>query len=317
VTDASRPPLPFGKRAAKAAVTFRKQCTGDRKLSSPASNKLASRQVAQRSGPDPVRRVRARANCAWSRAKRPRISRQAPRRTCDDAQDTSPRCTASRLSRSSWGGWIWKGPLRLAFFLSSVSCPDAAHRAAFAALMRCRAGAAQTVPSFVTVPALRSGHEVCPHASRTGACGPLSNIHHAISFSEGSDDRRRHILLRRGGRRHTAPPSCGRGHALATLVLRVRWRCSSSPRAAAGASGVRLRRAFSEAPPSAALPLVAVVAVFRRSWGLPHSAYLDHPDQPAPHRRQIGRIHRVAFPRAAPGESSCAKSLSASSSRTG
>ncbi len=50
----------------------------------------------------------------------------------------------------------------------------------------------------------------------------------------------------------------------------------------------------------------AVVALVQAAAGTADPAHRDHPEQPAPHRRQARRIHRGAFPRSRAGRSQAA-----------
>ena len=99
-----------------------------------------------------------------------------------------------------------------------------------------------------------------------------------------------------------APPSCGASSCWRRWCWRRRLRCSSRRRRCCRC----IRRSASsrplpKPPPSAVSPTGMPWWPCSQAAGTADPAHRDHPEQPAPHRRQARRIHRGAFPRSRAG----------------
>ena len=153
-----------------------------------------------------------------------------------------------------------------------------------------------------TVPAaiLRGAQESALHLRMTRCtCAPhdRSSVHPKAAMTVPAHIRRRHACRRAAGRR-TAPRQtagdAGAGGDVCDL------HCGEG--AAADPPGVRLRRGLcGSRHHRRSCRLVCRGRLVSQAFGAADPAHRDHPEQPAPHRRQARRIHRGAFSRSGPG----------------
>ena len=119
--------------------------------------------------------------------------------------------------------------------------------------------------------------------------------------------RTRDLLLRPPRRRRARGRAAARQGAGDAGAGGHASRCSWRTNAAACASRVRLHRGLrGSRHHRRPRRLVRRGGAVQAAAGPADPAHRDHPEQPAPHRRQARRIHRGAFPRSRPGRGKAA-----------
>ena len=138
----------------------------------------------------------------------------------------------------------------------------------------------------------------------------MTAVHVCIGVTSSSESRHecsRHIRRRHAWPTRDGPPNCAASSCWRRWCWRRRLRFSLRRRRCCRCiRRSALSRPLPKPPPSAASPTGTPWWPCSQAFGAADPAHRDHPEQPAPHRRQARRIHRDAFPRSRSGRSQAA-----------